>query len=266
MSKQQQVLKDRIYKLKRRITPLSYMLQSKSSRRKPLLYFDGTSNRPLRYSRNQRSPFQDEQDGNAILEPIIFEDGYLYVQKSNPVLQEFLSYHPGFGTIFVEVDNERDASEDVETLDYELEAQLQARDLDLETLETVCRVLLNSRVEKMTTAEMKRDVRMFAKRNPIAFLDALNDPILSLQNLAAKLFVENIVTLKNNKRDIYYNLPSNNKKLMTVPFGEEPTFIVASYFQTDEGIDVMKILENKLKNMYAPSKTKSKKTEEATEE
>jgi len=34
-------------------------------------------NRPLRYARNQKSPFEDEQDGNVILEPIVFEDGML---------------------------------------------------------------------------------------------------------------------------------------------------------------------------------------------
>ena len=32
------------------------------------------SNKALRYARNQNSPFQDEQDDNAILEPIVFEE------------------------------------------------------------------------------------------------------------------------------------------------------------------------------------------------
>jgi hypothetical protein len=107
MAKKQAVLTDKVYRLKRKITPLSYMIQTKSSKRKPLLYFDGQTNRELRYARNQKSPFLDEQDGNAVLEPIIFEDGLLYVPKTNPVLQEFLSYHPAFGGLFVEIDNEK---------------------------------------------------------------------------------------------------------------------------------------------------------------
>ena len=134
MAKKQAVLTDKVYKLKRSTTPLSYMLQTKSSRRKPLLYFDGQSNRELRYARNQKTPFLDEQDGNAVLEPVIFETGLLYVPKTNPVLQEFLSYHPGNGRIFEVVDSEKDAAVEVETLDYQLEAQIQARDLDLEVL------------------------------------------------------------------------------------------------------------------------------------
>ena len=34
---------------------------------------------------------------------------------------------------------------------------------------------------------------------------------------------------------------------MTVPFGEEPVSALASYLQTDEGIEVMTMLEKKLK-------------------
>ncbi len=249
MAKKQAVLTDKVYRLKRRITPLSYMIQSKSSRKKPLLYFDGQTNRELRYARNQKSPFLEEQDGNAVLEPIIFESGLLLVPKSNPVLQEFLSYHPGNGGVFEVVDNEKDASVEVESLDHQLEAQIQARELNLELSETLCRVLLGLNVSKMTSAEIKRDIRLFAKENPLEFLDALNDPMLKIQDICYKLFDEGLISLKNNNRDIYYNLKSNKKKIMTVPFGEEPAFMLASYFQTDDGIEVMKILQTKLENL-----------------
>jgi hypothetical protein len=113
---------DKMYILTRKSAPLSFMLASRNSRRKPLLYFDGQSNRALRYARNQRSPFEDEQDGNAILEPIVFEDGFLFVPKTNPVLQHFLSLHPGYGNIFEEVNNEKDAQEEVENLNAEVDA------------------------------------------------------------------------------------------------------------------------------------------------
>ena len=59
---------DKSYKLKREVAPLSLILASRHTNRFPLLHFDeetGT-NRPLRYARNQNSPFQDEQDDNAI--------------------------------------------------------------------------------------------------------------------------------------------------------------------------------------------------------
>ena len=75
--KKNKTLKTKAYRLKNGQSPLAYMLSSRHSLRSPLLYFDEEAgiNRPLRYARNQKSPFEDEQDGNAILEPVVFEDG-----------------------------------------------------------------------------------------------------------------------------------------------------------------------------------------------
>ena len=77
------------YKLLRENPGLSLILASRHTQRYPLLYFDeetGT-NKSLRYARNQNSPFIEEQDGNAILEPIVFENGFLTVQKENQNLE-----------------------------------------------------------------------------------------------------------------------------------------------------------------------------------
>jgi len=206
------------YVLKRKTPPLSFMLASRHTRRKPLLYFDGTSNRPLRYARNQKSPFEDEQDGTAIVEPIIFDDGFLHVPKDNPVLQEFLSYHPGFGDIFVEVNKEAEAKEEVQSLDAEVDALIAARSLTLDMLENISRVLLGSSVDKMTTAELKRDVLVFAKQNPFEFLDLLNDPMLELESKVAKFFEDGLLGMRNKNKDVYFNLPNNKTKMLTVPF------------------------------------------------
>lgn len=239
---------DRIYKLTGDIAPLSLMIPARNSRRSPLMYFDEEKgiNRPLRYARNQRSPFEDEQDGNAILEPIVFEDGFLFVPKTNPVLQEFLSYHPSNKHLFVEVNKEVDASVDVEALDYELEAQILAKDLSLELMETIGRVVIGLNVDKLSSAELKRDIRLFAKRYPQDFLESLNDPLLILQNKCSQFLSNSLIVMKNEK-DIYYNLKQNKKKLLTVPYGEDPLFILASFFQSDEGQSVFSLLSNRLK-------------------
>ena len=223
------------------------MLASRNTHRSTLLHFDGTSQRALRYAKNQKSPFEDEQDGNAILEPIIFVDGALSVPKTNPVLQHFLSIHPGYGSVFEEVNTEKDASSDIDKFNHELDAQLAARDLSLEMLEAVARVLLGAQIEKMSSAELKRDVLVYSRNNPVQFLEMLNDPMLQLQNTCAKFFEYDLLRLKNKNKDIYFNLPSNKKKLLTVPFGEEPVYILASYLQSDEGIEVLRLLENHVK-------------------
>jgi len=170
----------------------------------------------------------------------------LFVSKQNQILQKFLAYHPSNGQMFVEVDKERDASEDVESLDLALESQLIAKDLGIEMLETIARVVIGLRVENLTSSELKRDVRLFAKRYPNDFMEAMNDPLLKLQNKCANFFSENLLTLKN-KKDVYYNLKGNKKKLLTVPYGEDPLFILASFLQSDEGLEVLKILDSKMK-------------------
>lgn len=222
------------------------MLPSRHTHRRPLLHFDGKTNRALRYARNQKSPFEDEQDGNAILEAIIFEDGFLQVPQTNPVLQEFLKLHPGNGDIFVEVDYAKDAEEEVEQLNFAVDALVAARTLDTEQLENVARVVLGRDITRMTTSEIKRDVLVAARRDPRYFMSILDDPMLNLQAKVARFFEERLLGLRNNNKDVYYNLPGNKKKMLTVPNGEDKNFIVASFLQSDEGIEALKLLENNL--------------------
>jgi hypothetical protein len=243
--------KAKSYRLKQGQSPLSYMLASRHSSRSPLLHFNEETgvNEPLRYARNQKSPFENEQDGNAILEPIVFEDGMLSVGKENQVLQQFLALHPSNGFVFEEIDKERDAAAELEWVEYELEAQIEAKKItkDISKLTQICRVLMGNAVENMTTAELKRDILVYAKNNPDDFLDTINDPMLELMDDVYQFFNTSLLTLKNSSKDVYYNLPNNKKKMLTVPFGEDVNFIVASFMQSDDGLEVYKLLKNKIK-------------------
>lgn len=246
--KKKQVVEAKFYKLKRDVAPLTYMLASRNSQRYPLLWFDEEKgvNRPLRYARNQKSPFEDEQDGNAILEPIVFEDGVLFVPKTNQVLQKFLYYHPQRDMVFEEINKEKDAQEELEYVEAALEAQVIAKNLEFEKLISVARVLLGSHAEKMSSVELKRDILLYAKESPVDFLDTLNDPMLEMQDTVYQFFNKNYLAFRNGNKDVYFNLPKNKKKLLTVPFGEDPYFIVASHFQSDEGVELYKLLKSRL--------------------
>ena len=236
-------LKSRTYVLLRSDAPLSLMIPSKGTARRPLLYFDGKANRQLRYSPNQPSPFIDEQDGNVVLEPIVFEDGMLHVPESNPVLQQFLYYHPGNGKIFEELDPEKDAQNDLIDLDIEVNALIAAKSMELSMMETVARIGLGIQADKKTSSELKRDVLVFAKNYPIRFMEILNDPMLRVQDIVARAFEQQILKTRNKGRDIYFNLSDNKSKFMTIPFGEHRISTVSKYLQTDEGIETLKLLE-----------------------
>ena len=239
---------DRIYKLKGDSAPLSYTIPSRNTRRFPLLWFDEENNvnRPLRYAVNQKTPFEDEQDGNAIVEPIIFENGFLQVPKNNPVLQQFLYYHPLNGRTFVEVDTEKDAAKEVESLSAEVDALVQARQLSVEQLETVARVLFGKDPSRFTTAELKRDVLVYAKKDPIGFVNMLSDPMLKLQSNVHVFFENKLLTFRNGQKEVWFNTASNKKKMLTVPYGQDPYFTIAEFLKTDDGIDALKMLENNL--------------------
>jgi hypothetical protein len=241
---------DKVYKLKRNAAPLTYMLPSRNSRRFPLLWFDedNNTNKALRYAVNQKSPFEDEQDGNSIVEPIIFEDGFLTVPRTNPVLQQFLYYHPQRDKVFIEVDNEKDASVQVEKLNMEVDALIEARQLSLDQVETVGRVLFGKDISKVTTPELRRDILVYAKRDPKGFMNLLNDPMLKLQAKVQLFFDKGFLAFRNKQKDVFYNTDTNKKKMLTVPYGEDPMYIVASFLKSDDGIESLKLLENLIAN------------------
>lgn len=235
---------DKIYKLKTG-NPLSYTLASRNHPRFPLMWFDEkkNQNRPLRYAVNQKSPFEDEQDGNAIIEPIVFEDGFLSVPRTNPVLQEFLHYHPLNNIIFTEVDKEKEASEEVEDLNIEVDALIEARRLTLEQIETLTRVMFGKDPSTISTAELKRDILVFAKNDPRGFLTTLNDPELQFQAKVRLFFEEKLLALRNNDKEVWFNTPTNKKKMLSVPYGEDPYEMAGHFLSSDEGIDSLKMLE-----------------------
>ena len=240
---------DKTYKLKSNATPISFTLPSRNTSRFPLLYFDeeNNTNRALRYARNQKSPFEDEQDGNFILEPVIFDDGFLNVPRTNPVLQQFLHYHPMNGSVFLEVDKTVDAAKEVEDLNFEVDALIEARQLSIEQLEVVSRVMFQKDVTNVSTAELRRDVLIYAKKEPRSFLEILNDPLLKLQSNVQLFFAHNLLQFRNGQREVWYNTKSNKKKMMSIPFGEDPFETVALFLKSDEGIEVLKFLEISLK-------------------
>ena len=245
MKKAKKTFVDKSYKLTQDAAPLSFMLPIRHSKRFPLMHFDDSTgvNRELRYSSNQKSCFRDEQDDNVVLTPIIFEDGFLFVPKQEQVLQEFMHYHPLNGKVFVEVDKARDAEDEVSTLMVQADALVEAKSLKLEQLENVCRVLFGSNVSTMSTAELKRDVLVYAKRQPQDFLEVIKDPDLQLLGTIQRLFDDGILQFRKSQKEVWYNTKTNKSKMLNVPFGKDGYDLVAAFFRSDEGIDVLKHLE-----------------------
>ena len=240
-------IKDRVYRLLNK-KPLTLRLQSKHSARNPLLYFDEEKGmqRELRYATNMPSPFKDEQKGEATLGHIVFKSGVLIVPKEQQNLQKLLSlYHPKRDTTYSELKPQVQASNEVDFLEAQVDAMMMARDLDVEHAEGILRVEIGSKVSDMSSKEIKRDILLLAKKNPKLFLELVEDDNVQLRNFGIKAVEQRFIKLSKDNRSFTWG--NTGRKIMTIPFEENPYSALASWFQTDEGLEVYRSLEKKMK-------------------
>jgi hypothetical protein len=227
--------------------PLTYMMKSKHTAHSPLLWFDKEAGeqKELRYATNQNSPFVSEQKGQATLGHIMFKDGTLFVPKEKQNLQKLLSlYHPSLNKVYKELDEQANAVDDLEEMEIELDALIAAKEMDIDQAEAILRVELGSKVSKMSSKELKRDLMLFAKKNPQLFIELANDENVGLRNFAIKATEEGIIRLSQDQRTFHWG--SNDRKLMTVPFDENPYSAMAAFFKTDEGVEIYRSIEKKM--------------------
>ena len=239
-------IKDRTYLTTGNQKPLTLKIPSRHSLRHALLHYDEKTNeqRELRYATNQNSPFKDEQKGEVTLGHIVFKNGSLFVPKRNQVLQKILSlYHPLKNKIYTELDQVEIAKDDLFDLELEIDALNAAQGIDIDQAEAILRVELGSKVSEMSSKELKRDLLLFAKSNPKLFLELANDDNVQLRNFAIRATEAHIIKLADDQRT--FTWASNGRKLMTVPFDENPYSAMASFFKTDEGIQVFQSIEKK---------------------
>ena len=235
-------IKDRVYFLKGNKKPLVFSIPSRHSVKKSLTYFDEETGmqRELRYATNQNSPFVDEQKGAATLGRIVFRDGVLNVPKQNQILQKLLSlYHPFKDKFYTEYKPEEQASYEIDYIEYELEAMNAAKSMDIEQAEAILRVEFGSKVSKLTSSELKRDLLIYAKKNPILFLELANDENVELRNIGIKATEARIIKLSSDQRTFTFG--ETGRKLMTVPFDEHPYSALAAYLKQTKAWKFTKI-------------------------
>jgi len=237
-------IKDRTYYLAQGRKPLTATIKSTD-----IYYFDEELGyeRELKYTSNQRTCFVDEMVGDQRLEHITFQNGFLLVPKNKTVLQKLLSlYHPHKGRRYFEQDNIKIAVDEVENIEIEIKALNAAQSLDIDMAEAVMRVEIGSKVSEMSSKELKRDLLLYAKKNPRLFLELVNDENVVLRNFGIRATEMNIIKLSSDQRTFTWG--SNDRKLMTVPFDEHPYSALAAWFKTDEGMEIYSNIEKRLNN------------------
>jgi hypothetical protein len=236
-------IKNRIYRLKGGKKPLSRSIRSAN-----IHWFDEEKGyeRELKYCQNQKTCFVDEMKGDQRLEHIIFRNGILMIEKEKTVLQKLLSlYHPDRNVMFYEEKPVAKAMGEIAWLEIEIEALNAAKNIDIDMAEAIMRVEVGSKVSEMSSKELKRDLLLYAKRNPELFLELVNDENVVLRNFGIRATEMGILKLSPDQRTFSWG--SNNRKLMNVPFDEHPYSALAAWFKTDEGMEIYSNIEKRLK-------------------
>jgi hypothetical protein len=236
-------IKDRIYYLKGNNKPLSRSIKASN-----IYYFDEEKGyeRELKYCQNQKTSFVDDMKGDQRLEHIVFRSGALFVPKEQTVLQKLLTlYHPHKGNLYYEYKPVEIAANQIDFLEMEVDALVAAKGLDIDIAEAIMRVEIGSRVAEMSSKELRRDLLLYAKKNPQLFLDLLNDDNVVLRNFGIKATESGIIKLSPDQRTFSWG--TNDRKLMTVPFDEHPYSALAQWFKTDEGMEIYSNIEKRLK-------------------
>ena len=235
-------IKDRIYKLVGDKKPISRSIRSAN-----IYWFDENAGyeRELKYCVNQKTCFVDEMKGDQRLDHIVFRNGMLIIEKEKVVLQKLLSlYHPDKDVLFYEEKPVAVATNEIAWLEMEIEALNAARDIDIDMAEAIMRVEIGSRVSEMSSKELKRDLLLYAKRNPSLFLELVNDENVQLRNFGIKATELGIIKLSSDQRT--FTWASNDRKLLNVPFDEHPYSALAAWFKTDEGMEIYSNIEKRL--------------------
>jgi len=247
-----------VYRLTNDRSPLTYTVQTKDKRNKPLLWWDEEKQeqRALRFSNNQRSVFIDEQDDHARLSPVVFKDGVLFVGDREKALQTFLAHHPGNtsngGAVFSLMDHEAESKQIVADIDMEHDASTLARELTFPEMEAFITKIDPDNVNNMDSYDIKRDVKIYARNNPALFLELVDrdtkqeDASERVMDFAEKMINEGLIQFRNNKTQVFYNLSDDKSMLFRVPEGQDPDDTLRNYFMTDEGIKSVKRLEKLL--------------------
>ena len=235
-------IKDRMYTLAGQHRPLSKMIESAN-----IYWFDEEKGyeRELKYCENQRTVFVDEMQGEQRLSHIIFRNGILFVPREETILQKLLSlYHPKRDIVYSELKPEVKAASEINTLELEIEALNVAQSMDIDMAEAIMRVEIGSKVSEMSSKELKRDLLLYAKKNPELFLELVNDENVVLRNFGIRATEMGILKLSSDQRTFSWG--SNDRKLMNVPFDEHPYSALAAWFKTDEGMEIYSNIEKRL--------------------
>ena len=239
---------DKSYKLLK-ITPLTFTL--KVGRDNNLLVFDEKKRvqRAIRHCPNESTIYVDLQSKVAVVEPLIFINGFINTKKEDVITQKFLESHPKRGILFDLVDKGAESEENVNMEELVLDVKQAIRDKvkedgGTEELRAVVSVLISNvgKASKMSVAELKDAAYDSVDSNINRFINEdgditiFEDTDIKRKAIAQHAFDSGLIQVDPSNNKIFW---ADNKATITlVPVGRNYLDFFAEYLEEEEGMQV----------------------------
>lgn len=209
-------------------------------------FYDKQSNsvRAIRYCSSEPSVFVDEQSTSSVKSPIIFSFGRLFVPPNMPNLIRFLDLHPNNeangGSVFKQVDYEKDAKKVLDEEFLNVDAIAMVRDKSIDELLPVA-IAFGINVDA-PVSEIKYDLLQIAKSNPKKFIEAFDNPVVAMKAKIKKAISFQIIKAEESGVKWF----DSNKQIVSVPAGMDPIDVMVRYCLTEAAAPVVAEIDRQM--------------------
>lgn len=200
--------------------------------------------RSIRYIPREDTVYVDEQTSKPMKQPIIFENGKLWVPRNQPNLKRFLDMHPGNaangGNVFSKVDLSREAKVDLSKEYMALDAMVLIREKSLTEILTVATAFAVDTDRPVD--EIKHDLMQIAKSNPKAFIEAFDNPVIETKAIVSKALSSAVVMHDRG----HIKWVDNKGHILAIPVGQDPVEVFSRWCMTETGSVVLDEIKRQL--------------------
>jgi len=209
--------------------------------------------RTIRYAVGEPSIFKDEQPKKVVLGTIVFTNGSLRVERTNPELKQYLDLcnwnadnpnrKKGKAKMFAILDNERDAGKQIDEELDQSRAIVMVGNMDFDDLRAYARVLgvdINRGAK-----EIRHDMMQLAKADPKGFVEGVDDPLVKRHQMM--LDAKEYGIIDSDNRGVYWKVGNKRNLIVPVPVGKQPIEWFAEWTMNDkDGDKVFKEISKKV--------------------
>ena len=217
------------------------------------IIFDPTTgeNKKIRYVPGEASIFaEDQPEGVKMREPITFNNGFLFVEHTNPTLKLYLDTCNANGSnphriksksiLFNVKDDEKNAKDKISQVADVMDAVQAALKMPLNELVGYAKVLgVNT---NKSVDEIRWDMKVQAEKNPKGFLAGLNDPRTEMKQLLLMAEESGIISMTKSA----VTWVSSGNTICVPAIGVKPIERMVDFCSEGEGEQIYAEIERRL--------------------